>query len=74
MQRNGNNGTAVPVPCGHCARPVGAVAILGADGTRYHPGCWEAAIVAADRASTLKADGRGQSLRATEISGKTGDR
>jgi hypothetical protein len=44
--------------CGHCARPVGPVSILSPDGIRYHPGCWEAAIVIADRASTLKAGGR----------------
>jgi hypothetical protein len=59
MRRNGNNGTAVPVPCGNCARPVGPVAVLGPDGTRYHPGCWEAAIVVADRISTLKAGSAG---------------
>ena len=44
-------------PCGHCTRPVGAVSMLGANGTKYHTGCWEAAIVIADRASTLKAAG-----------------
>ena len=43
--------------CGHCARPVGAVSMLGADKTRYHTGCWEAAIVASDRGSALKAAG-----------------
>jgi hypothetical protein len=64
MRRNGGTGRALTleqtekrIPCGHCARPVGAVSILGADGTRYHTGCWEAAIVIADRGSALKAAG-----------------
>ena len=53
----GNGASAHGSLCGHCAFPLGPVSILGADGTRYHTGCWEAAIVIADRVSALKAAG-----------------